>query len=79
MRAWWTYRATYSGAGHKGDRTTPFLGTTLVLNNLYQAYGVRGSSVYTKVLATAVSRLVCPKPLYKALANNYLARARPPA
>src|SRR5512139_507538 len=31
------------------------------------------------LLATAVSRLVCPKPLYKALANNYLARVRPPA
>lgn len=31
------------------------------------------------LLATAVSRVICPKPLYKALANNYLARARPSA
>lgn len=30
------------------------------------------------LLAAAVSRIVCPKPLYKALANNYLARVRPP-
>src|SRR5574340_1102202 len=29
------------------------------------------------LLATAVSRMVCPRPLYKALANNYLARVRP--
>ncbi|MHB1091375.1 chloride channel protein [Thiobacillus sp.] len=28
------------------------------------------------LLATAVSRIVCPRPLYKALASNYLARAR---
>jgi H+/Cl- antiporter ClcA len=28
------------------------------------------------LLATAVSRVVCPRPLYKALATNYLARAR---
>jgi len=31
------------------------------------------------LLATAVSRVVCPRPLYKTLANNYLARVRPPA
>lgn len=31
------------------------------------------------LLATAVSRMICPKPLYKALANNYLARVRPAA
>lgn len=30
------------------------------------------------LLATAVSRVVCPRPLYKALASNYLARMRPP-
>jgi hypothetical protein len=36
-----------------GDRTTPILGGTLVLNTLTQTYGVRGSSVYSKVLATA--------------------------
>jgi H+/Cl- antiporter ClcA len=28
------------------------------------------------LLATAVSRLICPRPLYKALASNYLARVR---
>lgn len=31
------------------------------------------------LLATAVSRMICPKPLYKALANNYLAQVRPAA
>ena len=31
------------------------------------------------LLATAVSRMICPKPLYKALANAYLARVRPTA
>ncbi len=31
------------------------------------------------LLATAVSRMICPKPLYKALANNYLAKVRPAA
>jgi len=31
------------------------------------------------LLATAVSRMICPRPLYKALANNYLARVRPSA
>jgi H+/Cl- antiporter ClcA len=31
------------------------------------------------LLATAVSRMICPQPLYKALANNYLARVRPAA
>ena len=29
------------------------------------------------LLATAVSRMICPKPLYKALATSYLARAQP--
>lgn len=29
------------------------------------------------LLATAVSRMICPRPLYKALANNYLSRVRP--
>lgn len=28
------------------------------------------------LLATAVSRMICPRPLYKALADNYLARVR---
>jgi H+/Cl- antiporter ClcA len=31
------------------------------------------------LLATAVSRLICPRPLYKALADNYMARVRPTA
>jgi H+/Cl- antiporter ClcA len=29
------------------------------------------------LLATAVSRMICPRPLYKALASNYLNRVRP--
>src|ERR1019366_4768454 len=45
-------QASANGA-NIGDRTTPTLGGTLVLNTLTQTYGVRGSSVYTKVLATA--------------------------
>ena len=45
-------QASANGANF-GDRTTPILGGTLVLNTLTQTYGVRGSSVYTKVLATA--------------------------
>jgi hypothetical protein len=36
-----------------GNRTTPLLGNTLYLNTLQQAYGIRGSSLYSKVLATA--------------------------
>jgi hypothetical protein len=44
--------ASYSGA-NRGDRTTPLLGQTLVLNSLQQAYGIRGTSIYTKALATA--------------------------
>ena len=44
--------AGFAGTNY-GDRTTPLLGSTLVLNNLQQAYGVRGSSLYTRVLATA--------------------------
>jgi H+/Cl- antiporter ClcA len=30
------------------------------------------------LLATAVSRMICPRPLYKGLARNYLVRVRPP-
>lgn len=45
-------QASYSGA-NLGDRTTPIFGETLVLNNLRQAYGIRGSSIYSKVLVTA--------------------------
>jgi hypothetical protein len=36
-----------------GDRTSPILGQTEVLYGLAQAYGIRGTSVYSKVLATA--------------------------
>lgn len=35
------------------DRTTPVLGQTEVLYGLAQAYGIRGTSVYSKVLFTA--------------------------
>ena len=38
---------------NNGNRTTPLLGGTLVLNALTQAYAIRGSSVYTRVLGTA--------------------------
>jgi len=45
-------QATFSGANY-GDNTTPLLGQTLELTSLQQAYGIRGSSIYTKALATA--------------------------
>ena len=45
-------QASFSGTSY-GDRTAPFLGQKLLLNNLEQSYGVRGSSVYSKILATA--------------------------
>ena len=41
------------GIPNPGNRTTPYLGQTLFLNGLSQAYGVRGDSIYSKVLATA--------------------------
>jgi hypothetical protein len=44
--------ASASGTNY-GDRTSSLLGQTLVLNSLQQAYGIRGSSIYTKALATA--------------------------
>jgi hypothetical protein len=44
--------ASANGANF-GDRTTPILGGTEVLNSFRQAYGVRGTSVYSKILATA--------------------------
>ena len=43
----------YANGSNPGDRTTPVLGQTLLLNTLQQAYGIRGTSTYTKVLATA--------------------------
>jgi hypothetical protein len=36
-----------------GNRTTTFLGEQLFLTNLTQAYGVRGTSIYSKALVTA--------------------------
>jgi hypothetical protein len=45
-------QSTYNGT-NSGDRTTPVLGQTLVLKSLQQAYGIRGTSIYSKVLATA--------------------------
>ncbi|MEO8369674.1 MAG: hypothetical protein ABI806_10765 [Candidatus Solibacter sp.] len=45
-------QATFSGT-HYGDRTTPLLGTTSLLTNLRQTYGTRGTSTYSKVMATA--------------------------
>lgn len=35
-----------------GNRTNPYLGRNLYLNSLWQASGVRGNSVHTKVLGT---------------------------
>jgi hypothetical protein len=44
----------FAGPGPNfGNRTTKFLGKQLTLNNLIQAYGVRGNSIYSKVLFTA--------------------------
>ncbi len=45
-------QASFNGVNY-GDRTTSLLGTTSVLNNLIQTYGVRGDSTYTRALATA--------------------------
>jgi len=36
-----------------GDNTTPIFGQTLSLNGLQQAYGIRGHSIYSKVLFTS--------------------------
>ena len=36
-----------------GNNTTPLVGQQLFLNDLAQAYGVRGDSIYSKVLLTA--------------------------
>jgi len=42
----------WSGTNY-GDRTTTIFGQTLDLTSLKQAYGVRGTSVYSKALVTA--------------------------
>ncbi len=47
-----TTRRPLSGTNY-GDNPAPLLGQTLVLNSLQQAYGIRGSSIYSKALATA--------------------------
>jgi hypothetical protein len=36
-----------------GNRKTPFFGVQLMLTNLAQTYGIRGDSIYSKVLLTA--------------------------
>lgn len=38
---------------NRGDRTAPIFGQTLQLNGLGQAYGIRGTSRYSKALVTA--------------------------
>jgi len=45
-------QVTASGA-NGGNRTTPLADQTLVLNSLQQAYGIRGTSTYSKLLVTA--------------------------
>ncbi len=42
----------FSGTNY-GNRSTLYLGQNLILNSLQQAYGIRGHSIYSKVLATA--------------------------
>ena len=45
-------QASFNGT-NLGDRTSLLFDSTLVLNTLNQAYGIRGNSIYSKVLATA--------------------------
>ncbi len=42
-----------SGGPNAGNRDTQFLGQTLLLTNLLQSYGIRGTSVYSKAAITA--------------------------
>jgi hypothetical protein len=44
--------ANYVGP-NPGDRTTPVAGALLSLNTLNQAYGIRGTSIYSRILMTA--------------------------
>lgn len=46
-------QAVYSTEALTGNRDTPFLGQTLNIQNARQAYGVRGSGRFTKVLFVA--------------------------
>ena len=43
----------YNYQRNPGNRTTPILGQTVYLDRLVQAYGVRGDSIYSKVLGAA--------------------------
>ena len=43
----------FTGTQNFGNNPSPFLGEQLSLTDLMQAYGVRGDSVYSKVLVTA--------------------------
>ncbi len=43
----------FTGDQNFGNRATPLLGQQLELTNLAQSYGVRGDSIYSKVLVTA--------------------------
>jgi len=43
----------YANGSNPGDSSALILGQNLVLNNLQQAYGIRGDSIYSKALATA--------------------------
>jgi hypothetical protein len=43
----------FTGNTNFGNRTTPFFGQQLMLTNLAQTYGIRGDSIYSKVLLTA--------------------------
>jgi hypothetical protein len=42
----------FSRIAERGDNTTPLFGQTLQLTGLNQAYGIRGTSNYTKAMAT---------------------------
>jgi hypothetical protein len=43
----------FTGDRNPGNRQTPIFNQTLFLANLNQQYGIRGDSIYSKVLATA--------------------------
>ncbi|MCX6625310.1 MAG: hypothetical protein NTY38_30470, partial [Acidobacteria bacterium] len=45
-------RASWSGLNN-GNRVAPVLGQTLTLSSLNQAYGIRGTSIFERVVATA--------------------------
>ena len=40
------------GGRNRGNRTAPFLGQSLFLDDVLQAYGIRGSSIYSKGILT---------------------------